>query len=106
MNPTTTLKTKNIIELYVPNKTILPFSNIIRSIWIRQNTKTVWNSVLNFTFISWVDFFISKILIYTTRRSFPLIKSYTFSTTNRESSLSNHRRRKKKEGDEDEDEDE
>jgi len=85
---------------------LLPTSNILTSISVNQNTKTIWNTILNFTLILWVSIFISKsfpnispysfplVLYGSFERNIPLIKSFTFVT------ITNHRRRQKKEGDE------
>jgi len=96
--PCSILPTPNILSSIRPSECSLtifppmyPFPNIFDSIWINQNTKTIWFSILYITLILWLYFFISKSHPFVITTFTPLIKSFTFVI------ISNHRRRQKKE---------
>jgi len=84
-----------VVFCSVPYFTILPTPKILPSISWNQDTKTIWNSILNITFIFWLEFFTSNTLPNIRKGITPPIKSFTFVT------IPKHRRRQKNERDED-----
>jgi len=77
--------------------TILEFPYILLSIrGVSYCSLTIWNSILNFTFIFRVSAFFTNSLPNIIRVFSPPIKRITLML------ISNHRRRKKKEGEDDE----